>query len=76
MYTALVTLYYSENMSKRMLLKNKLTSTCISMTNTVASYLMKIIELRDRLATVGDKVEEKELVWISQIDLVHLGIIL
>jgi hypothetical protein len=52
-------------MSRRMLLKNKLTSTCMSKIDTVASYLMKITELRDQLATVGDKVEENELVWIS-----------
>jgi len=52
-------------MSKRMLLKNKLTSTCMSKTDAVVSYLMKITRLRDQLATIGDKVEENELVRIS-----------
>jgi len=65
MHTALVTLYQSENMSKRMLLKNKLTSTRMSMTNTLASYLMKLIEFGDQLVAAGDMVEDNELVWIN-----------
>jgi hypothetical protein len=65
MYDALGTLYQSVNVSRKMLLKNKLTSTCMSKTDTVASYLMKIAELRDQIAAVGDTVEDNELVWIS-----------
>jgi hypothetical protein len=49
-------------MSRRMLLKNKLTSTCMSKIDTVASYLMKITEMRDQQAALDDKVEENELV--------------
>ena len=34
-------------------------------TNTMASYLMKIIELRDQFATIGMKVGDVELVSIA-----------
>jgi len=45
MYDALITLYYSVNISHKILLKNKLTATCMNDTERVASDLMKIIEL-------------------------------
>ena len=49
-----------------MLLYNKLIGTCMSDINMVASYLMKIIELRDLLATIGMmKVDYKELLPIA-----------
>lgn len=48
-----------------MLLKNKLTATHMSDTDTVASYLIKIIELRDQCAAIGMKVEDEELVPIA-----------
>jgi 2-phosphoglycerate kinase len=65
MFDALVMLYQSVNLSHKMLLKNKLTGTRMSKTNTVASYLMKITELRDQLAAIGEHIDESELVWIT-----------
>ena len=47
MYDALGTLYQSVNISRKMLLKNKLNATRTSKTDRVTSYLMKIAELRD-----------------------------
>lgn len=47
MYDALGTLYQSVNISRKMLLKNKLNATRASKTDRVTSYLMKIAELRD-----------------------------
>jgi hypothetical protein len=38
---------------------------CMSKTDTVVSYLTKVIELRDQLVTIGMKVEDKELVSIA-----------
>jgi hypothetical protein len=46
MHITLVTLYCSENMSRRILLKNKLNSTRMNKIDIVASYLMKTTELR------------------------------
>ena len=34
-------------------------------TDTIASYLMKIVKLRDLIVAVGDTVEDNELVRIS-----------
>jgi hypothetical protein len=65
MYDALGTLYQSVNVSRKMLLRNKLTMTHMCKTDTVASYLMKLAELRDQLGAVGDEVKDDELVWIA-----------
>ena len=46
MYDALGTLYQSVNVSRKMLLKNKLTIICMSKTNTIASYVMEIATVR------------------------------
>jgi hypothetical protein len=43
-------------MSRRMLLKIKLTSTRIRKIDKIVIYMMKIIELRNQLAAFGDKV--------------------
>ena len=59
-------LYQSGNVSRKMLSKNKLTTTCMRKTDTVASYLVEITELiRDQIAAVRDTFEVVELVWIS-----------
>jgi hypothetical protein len=65
MFDALGTLYQSVNVSRKMLLKNKFNTTCMSKIDTVTSYLMKIVELRDWIVVVVDIVEDSELVWIS-----------
>jgi hypothetical protein len=65
MHVSLVSLYQSENISRGMLLKKKLTSTRMGKIDTIASYLMKITELRDQLVAVGDNVEENELNQIN-----------
>lgn len=62
MYYAFGTIYQSVNVFKKTVLRNKLTMTRMSRTNTIASYLMNLAEMRDQLGTVGDKVKEEELV--------------
>ncbi|KAH9293142.1 hypothetical protein KI387_041649, partial [Taxus chinensis] len=65
MYDALGTLYQSVNVSRVMLLRNKLNTTHMSKTDTMASYLMKLAELRDQIGAVGDEVKDNELVQIA-----------
>jgi hypothetical protein len=65
MNEALETSYRSVNISKKMLLKNKLGTTHISKTDTMTSYLMKIVELRDQIAVVEDTIEDNERIPIS-----------
>jgi hypothetical protein len=62
MFDALVSLYQSENINRKMILHNKLRSVEMTRSDTVTSYLMKVTQIRDQLAAVGEKVEDKELV--------------
>jgi hypothetical protein len=57
MYDSLGTLSQSVNILRKMLLKDKLNTTCMRKTYTLMSYLMKIEKLRDQIAVVGDIVE-------------------
>lgn len=58
-------LYSSVNMSHKMLLKNKLTSTHMSKTDIVASYVIQVTELRDQLATIGKEIDEKVQITLN-----------
>jgi hypothetical protein len=71
MYDALGTLYQSVNISTKIHLKNKLSATCMSKTNTMKSYFTKIAKLRGQIATIGNTVEENELIHISLILLLY-----
>jgi hypothetical protein len=48
-----------------MMLKEKLRSTKMARGDIVASYLTKFTQIRDELATVGEVVDETELVRIA-----------
>jgi hypothetical protein len=63
MYDALGTMYQSVKVSRNMLLRNKLITTHMCKTHTIASYLMKLVELRDQLGAVADKDKDDELVY-------------
>lgn len=52
-------------MSRKILLKNKLTRTHMSKTDIVGSYIIQVTELRDQLATIGKETDEIELVQIT-----------
>jgi hypothetical protein len=63
MNDSLVALYQSLSVSRKMLLINKLSTICGSDTNTMVIYLVKIIDLRYQLDTIGTKVDiDEELV--------------
>lgn len=59
MYNAMLSLYQSKNMSKIMLLKNKLTSS--NMRN-IDKITRNITKLRYHLVTIGGKMVEDELI--------------
>ena len=71
MFDALVGLYQSENISRKMILYNKLRSVEMTRSDAVTSYLMKVTQIHDQIAAVGDTVEDNELVQISLRTLVH-----
>jgi hypothetical protein len=62
MFDALVSLYQSENINKKMILQNKLKSIEMTKSNTITNYLMKVVQICDQLLTVGEKVVDAELV--------------
>jgi len=57
-----VKLYQSTNQRKKMLLKKKLRGTKMARGESVDTYLTKITQIRDELATVGETVDETEIV--------------
>jgi hypothetical protein len=65
MYDGSRTLYQSVNISTKIPLRNKLTTTYMGKTNTIASYPMKLAKLRYQLGAVGDDVKDYELVRIA-----------
>jgi hypothetical protein len=62
MWEALTKLYQLDNQSRKMLLREKLRSTKMARGDFVATYLTKFTQIRDELATVGETVDETELV--------------
>ena len=54
-FDVLVTLYQSENINQKKLMKNKLGTTQMSKRNIITSYLMNITELHDQLEVVGEE---------------------
>lgn len=62
MWEALTKLYQSDNHNRKMALREKLKSTRMSKTNTVASYLTRVSQIRDGLGAVGETIKDEELV--------------
>ena len=62
MWESLTKLYQSSNENKKMVLREKLRSIKMTKTDTVASYLTKITQVRDELGVVGETISDNELV--------------
>jgi len=62
MWEALTKVYQSDNQIRKMVLKEKLRGTKMSRSNTMASYLTRITQVRDELVAVGLAVLEQEFV--------------
>jgi hypothetical protein len=54
MLDALVRLYQSVLITKKMILQNKLRSTEMTKSDSIPNYLMKVTWILDLLATVGE----------------------
>jgi hypothetical protein len=65
MFDALVSLFQSKNMNRKMILRNKLRSVQMSRSDNVTSYLMRITQVCDELAAIGEKTEDAELVNVA-----------
>jgi len=62
MFDALVSLYQSQDINMKMVLRNKLRSIMMTRSDIVTSYLMKITQIFDQLVAVGEKVGDAK--WI------------
>jgi hypothetical protein len=65
MFDALVGLFQSDNLNRKMILRNKLRSMQMSRSDNVTSYFMRITQVRDQLAAIGEKVDDVELVNVA-----------
>jgi hypothetical protein len=65
MYDALVGLYQSGNVGQKLILKHQLQVVEMSSSDTVASYLMRITQIHDQLAAIGEAVDNTELVNVA-----------
>ena len=61
MFYALNGLYYSENINRKMILQKKLRSTEMTILDSITSYLMKVTQVCDQLAVVGEKFADAKL---------------
>jgi hypothetical protein len=65
MFDALVSLYQSENINRKIILQNKLRSIEMTRSNPITSYLMKVTQIHDQLAVVVEKIADAELVNVA-----------
>jgi hypothetical protein len=52
-------------MNRKMVLRNKLRSVQMSRSDNVTSYFMRITQVHDQLATIGEKLDDIELVNVA-----------
>ena len=62
MYEALNRLYESKDISRNIALRNQLRNMKMDNSESVTSYLMRVSQIRDQLAAIGDVISDKELV--------------
>jgi hypothetical protein len=62
MYEALNRLYESKDISQNLALRNQLHNMKMKNLEYVSSYLMRVSQIRDQLAAIGDVISEKDLV--------------
>jgi hypothetical protein len=65
MYDALVGMYQSGNTNRKLILRHKLRSVEMSKSDTVASYLMRITQIRYQLVAIGEAVDDTDLVNVA-----------
>ena len=62
MYEALSRLYKSKDINRNLTLRNQLRNMKMENSESVTSYLMRVAQIRDQLAAIGDVIGDKELV--------------
>jgi len=62
MYEALSRLYESKDISRNLSLRNQLRNMKMENSESVTSYLMRVSQIKDQRAVIGDVISDKELV--------------
>jgi hypothetical protein len=65
MIDALVGLFQSTNMNKKIVLRNKLKSVQLSRSDNVTIYLMRITHVHDEISSTWEKTKDTELVNVA-----------
>jgi hypothetical protein len=65
MFDALVGLFQRNNMNMNMVLRNKLKSVQMYRSNNVINYFMRITQVRDQITSIGEKIEDTNLVNVA-----------
>jgi hypothetical protein len=62
MFDALTRLYESKNTIRKLTLRHQLRNVTMNKSETISNYFMRISQIKDQLAAIGDPVEDVELV--------------
>jgi hypothetical protein len=62
MLDALTRLYESKNTSRKLTLRHLLRNVKMNKSDIVSNYFMRILQIKDQLATIGDSLDDAELV--------------
>jgi hypothetical protein len=62
MFDALTRLYESKNTSRKLTLRHQLRNVMMNKSDTISTYFMRISQIKDQLAAIGDSVDDAELV--------------
>jgi hypothetical protein len=65
MFDAPIGLFHRNNMNRNMVLRNKLRSMQMSIYENVTSYFMRITQVHDQLPSIGEKMEDEDLVNVA-----------
>ena len=65
MWEALTKLYQNDSQNGKIVLKEDIKSTKMSIAYTITSYLTNITKIRDKLEAIGERMRDLELVRIA-----------
>jgi hypothetical protein len=65
MYDVLKKMFESNNTNKALTLKHQLQNLKMTKDDTIATFFMKISEIRDQLGAIGETITDRELVMIT-----------
>ena len=71
MFDVLKKLFENSNINRALALRQQLSNIKMTRSDSVASYLMKISEIRDQLSTFGGEIEDREFVMMTLNGLPH-----